>query len=161
MECQRQGRGGHVAFDRLPAGRLLLRFPGDGLRSHGAVGERGEPFFGKVEHALLVEVGRDGQDGVRRVVVGAVEGLYVVECRSGDVVGREPDGRPAVGVDFVGQCPQQHRLVAVGLVEVALAELLDHHAFLRLEFSGVMSSPSMRSLSSHSAVSMLSFGRVM
>lgn len=68
--------------------------------------------------------------------MGAVEGLHVVECRPGDVVGREPDGRPAVGVDFVGQRPQQHRLVAVGLVEVALAELLDHHAFLRLEFSG-------------------------
>ena len=63
--------------------------------------------------------------------MGAVEGLHVVECRPGDVVGREPDGRPAVGVDFVGQRPQQH-----GLVEVSLAELLDHHAFLRLEFSG-------------------------
>ena len=50
--------------------------------------------------------------------------------------GRQPDGGPAVGVDLVGQRPQQHRLVAVGLVEVALAELLDHHALLGFKFFG-------------------------
>ena len=52
------------------------------------------------------------------------------------MVGCQTDGRPAVRVDLVGQRPQQHLLVAVGLVEVALAELLDDHALLRFELLG-------------------------
>ena len=52
------------------------------------------------------------------------------------MVGRQPDGGPAVGMYPVGEAAQQHRVVAVGLVEVALAELLDHHALLGLQFLG-------------------------
>ena len=132
----RHGRCRHVAFDLLaPRGGLrgLLR---DGCGGVRRIRQRFEPLGGQVEHPLLVEVGRDREDGVRGVVVRAVERLHVVERSALDVAGLQSDGCPAVGVHLVGQCPEQHRLVAVGLVEVALPELLDHHAFLRVEFFG-------------------------
>jgi len=130
------GRGRHVAFDLLAAGLCLHGFLRDGGRRGRVVGERREPLFGQLQHPLLLHVGRDRQNGVRRAVVGAVEGLDVRERGSGDMVGRQADGRPAVGVDLVGERPQQHRLVAVGLVEVSLAELLDHHLLLGFELGG-------------------------
>ena len=68
--------------------------------------------------------------------MGAVKSLHILQRGFGDMVRREADSRPAVGMDFVGQCPQQHRLVAVGLVEVALAEFFDHHLLLGFELRG-------------------------
>ena len=128
------GRRRHVAFDLLAARFGLCGFLRDRRGVGRAVGEGCEPLFGQFQHPFLLDVRRDRQHGVRRAVVGAVEGLHLFERRSGNVVGRKADGRPAVGVDLVGQRPQQHRLVAVRLVEVTLAELLDHHFFLGFEF---------------------------
>ena len=115
----------------------------DGWSASGA-----NHFSASSQHPLLLHVGRDRQNGVRRAVVGAVEGLDVRERGSGDMVGRQADGRPAVGVDLVGERPQQHRLVAVGLVEVIAGGTPRSPPSSRLRrLAGVMSSPSMRSAS--------------
>jgi len=125
-----------AAFDFLAPGLRLRRFLRDGGGCRGPVGQLAEPFFGQVDHPLLVQVGRDRQNGVRRVVVGTVEGFDIGKRRFGYVVGREADGGPAVGVHLVGQGPQQQRLVAVGLVQIALPVFFDDHLFLGLQLLG-------------------------
>lgn len=79
------------------------------------------------------DICRDGENGVRRVVETAVEIAHFVERGSGDVIGRKSDRRPPVGMHAVGQGPQQHRHIAVGLVEVSLFILLDDNPFLGFE----------------------------
>ena len=130
------GRRRHVAFDLLAARFGLCGFLRDRRGVGRAVGEGCEPLFGQFQHPFLLDVRRDRQHGVRRTVVGAVKSLHILQRGFGDMVRREADSRPAVGMDFVGQRPQQHRLVAVGLVEVALAELFDHHLLLGFELRG-------------------------
>ncbi len=43
------------------------------------------------------------------------------------------NGRPAVGMNRVGQVPQFKPSIPVGLVEVALFEFFDHHALLGVQ----------------------------
>ena len=133
---ERHRRGGNVAFDFKPARCGLFGFSGErGGRGRG-VGDRGEIAFGQFEDPFLVDVRRNRQNGVRRVVPPAVERPHLVDRRFRHMVGREPDRGPAIGVKSVGQRAQQHPLIAVGLVEVTLLVFLDDDPFFGFERLG-------------------------
>ncbi len=61
------------------------------------------------------------------------EGPDIIHDGVGDMGRFLADGRPAVGVYLVSQRPQLQPHVAVGLVEVVLLKLLDHHLPLHLQ----------------------------
>ena len=92
-----------------------------------------EPFVGELEHPFRLDISRHGENGIRGDVVTPVEGRDVGERRFADVVGRQSDGRPPVGMHLISQRPQQQPLLPVRLVEVTLLVLLDHHRLLRRE----------------------------
>ncbi len=130
MERYRDIGRRHVALDdKTPLRRLLRlgRYAPGRLRP---VGYRAEPPPGKVDHAPLLHIGRHGEYRLRGLVVAVVEASYILYRRPGYMVGRHAYRRPTVGVHLICQRAQQHRLVAVWLVEITLLILLDDHRLL-------------------------------
>ena len=130
MEGYREVGCGHFALHFEAAGLMLWRL----LRGldYGAtiILDVAEVLLGEGYELALVDVGRYGKYCARGAIVQVVEGAHVVQGGALDMFGRYAYCRPAVGVYLVTEVAQEQLLVAIGLIEVSLLELLDYHLLL-------------------------------
>ena len=128
-----EGRQRYRGRGRKVPGLLLSRLGGQVALVGRAAGNGAEPLFGQTAHFRFADRSGHDQNGVLGRVVLTEKAAHVVHDGVFDVRNLLANGVPLVGVALVGQGLELEPDIAVGLIEVALLELLDHHFTLHFE----------------------------
>ena len=116
-----------AAYSRL--GLFSRKLPGRNVPCWN----RPEPFLCQPDGFFERDMSRHGQDGIVRCIKTVEKVFHFLQCSLSDVCNFLSDSRPAVWMRFVCQFTQQVRCIPVGLVQVALLELLNHHLALHFQ----------------------------